>query len=42
MLLPHFRYRVNGCLDVGLQSEVLVVGLQTQRSSLTASGSQDF
>jgi hypothetical protein len=32
MIFAALRYRVNGCVDGGIQSEVLVVGLQTQRS----------
>jgi len=31
MFFAALRYRVNGGVDVGIQSEVLVVGLQTQR-----------
>jgi hypothetical protein len=36
MVSPHFRYRVNGCLEVGLQFEVLAVGFSNSTICLVA------
>jgi hypothetical protein len=34
MIFAALRYPVNGCVDVGIQSEVLVVGLQNPTTAL--------